>query len=61
MPTQTKPMRHRIVEQQSARYLNESELPFSAPRILPVVDADAFAARAAAVGAQHRPANLNPS
>jgi hypothetical protein len=61
MHTPTQPMRHRSLVQQLARYLNESELPFSAPRVLPGVDSDAFAAGAAILEAQQRLANVDPS
>jgi hypothetical protein len=62
MPTPNEPKRHRLPEQKPALYLNESELPFSMPRVLPVVDVDAAAARAAAlIAKKQRRAELPPA
>jgi hypothetical protein len=51
MHKQTQTTRQRLLQEQSAQYLNESELPFTVPPCLPIVDSDSFVARAAAFDA----------
>jgi hypothetical protein len=40
MPKQNQSIPQRLLLQQSAQYLNESELPFTVPLRLPIVDSD---------------------
>jgi len=47
MRKQTQSIRQRLLQEQSAQYLNESELPFTVPLSLPVVDSDSFVSRTA--------------
>jgi hypothetical protein len=47
MRKQTQSIRQRLLQEQSAQYLNESELLFTVPLSLPVVDSDTFASRTA--------------
>lgn len=51
MRKETQSIRRRLLQEQSAQYLDESELPFTVPLSLPVVDSDSFVSRAAAFGA----------
>jgi hypothetical protein len=51
MRKQTQFARQRPLPEQSDQYLNESELPFTVPLCLPIVDSDRFVARAAAFDA----------
>ncbi len=44
MPKQNQSIRQRLLRQQSAQYLNESELPFTVPLSLPIVDPDRLVA-----------------
>jgi hypothetical protein len=53
MRTQTQSKRQRLAEQQSLQFLNESELPFSAPPFPAVVDADSFVTTAATLQARN--------
>ena len=48
MRKQTQSIRRRLLQEQAAQYLNESEMPFTVPVCLPVVDSDWLAARTAA-------------
>jgi hypothetical protein len=45
MRKQTQSLRQRLLQEQSAQYLNESELPFTVPLSLPVVDSNSFVSR----------------
>lgn len=53
MRKQTQSSRRRLLQEQSARYLNESELPFTVPQRLPVVASDGPATQTAAFDATH--------
>jgi hypothetical protein len=44
MRKQNQSIRQRLMRQQSAQYLNESELPFTVPLCLPIVDSDRLVA-----------------
>ena len=48
MRKQTQFARQRFLQQQAAQFLNDSELPFTVPLCLPIVDSDPFVARTAA-------------
>jgi hypothetical protein len=48
MRKQNQSIRQRLLQQQSAQYVNESELPFTMPLCLPIVDSDRFVARTTA-------------
>ena len=58
MRKQTQFARQRLLQEQSAQYLNESELPFTVPLCLPIVDSDQFVARTAAFDAATIPRNV---
>jgi hypothetical protein len=51
MRKQTQFARQRLLQEQSAQFLNESELPFTVPLCLPTVDSDRFVARTGAIAA----------
>ena len=55
MRKQTQFARQRLLQEQSAQFLNESELPFTAPLCLPIVDPDGVVARTAAIAATRIP------
>jgi hypothetical protein len=44
MHKQTQTTRQRLLQEQSAQYLNESEVPFTVPPCLPIVDSDRLVA-----------------
>jgi hypothetical protein len=51
MSKQTQRIRRRLLQEQWAQYLDESELPFTVPLSMPVVDPDSFVSRTAAFDA----------
>jgi|GEM_PF-5728446 len=51
MRKQTESARQRPLHEQADQYLNESELPFTVPLCLPIVDSSRFVARTNAVDA----------
>jgi hypothetical protein len=51
MRKQTQFARQRLLQEQSAQFLNESELPFTVPLCLPIVESDPSVAPTTAIAA----------
>ena len=55
MRKQTQLVGQRLLQEQSAQFLNESELPFTMPLRLPIVESARLVARTAAIAATTKP------